>query len=67
MATINLRRQTWWIQFYHPITRKLVRESLGTPDQARADLLRQRIEPEIALLDPRFRNSGDTESFMNLA
>jgi hypothetical protein len=55
MAAKYLRKQTWWLRFYHPLTRGLVRESLGTADEARAELLRQRVELEAALLDPRFQ------------
>jgi len=55
MASLYQRRSTWWVQFYHPRTRKLVRESLCTSDKARAELLRQRIELEATLLEPRFR------------
>ncbi|MEO6054764.1 MAG: hypothetical protein ABIP97_12190 [Chthoniobacterales bacterium] len=55
MAAIYQRRHTWWIRFYHPRTGKLVRESLGTPDSARAELLRQRVELEAALLEPRLQ------------
>lgn len=53
MAAIYQRRQTWWIRFYHPVTGKLIRESLGTGDSARAELLRQRVELEAKLLEPR--------------
>ena len=42
-------------RYYDPRTRDLVRESLGTADEARAELLRQRVELEAALLDPRFQ------------
>lgn len=55
MASIYLRRSNWWIQFYHPHTRALIRESLGTTDPARAKLLQERIEHEVALLDLRFQ------------
>jgi len=55
MAAKYLRRQTWWVRFYHPLTRELIRASLGTHDEARAELLRQRVELEAALLDPRFQ------------
>jgi Phage integrase family len=55
MAAIYQRRQKWWVRFYHPLTGELIRESLGTSDEARAELLRQRIEFETALLEPRFK------------
>lgn len=55
MAAKFLRRLTWWARFYHPRTGKLLRESLGTHDEARAELLRQRVELEAALLHPRFQ------------
>ncbi|XHR27565.1 MAG: hypothetical protein ACFUZC_16665 [Chthoniobacteraceae bacterium] len=54
MAAKYLRKQTWWVRFYDPRNRELVRESLGTADEARAELLRQRVELEVSLLDPRF-------------
>lgn len=55
MASKFLRRQKWWIKFRHPETGRPIRESLETEDEARAELLRQRLELEVALLDPRFR------------
>ena len=55
MAAKYQRRLAWWVRFYHPRTGQLVRESLDTRDEAKAELLRQRIELETALLDPRFR------------
>ena len=55
MAAKYLRRQTWWVRFYHPITRELIRVSLETHDEARAELLRQRVELESELLAPRFK------------
>jgi len=62
MAAKYLRRQTWWIRFYHPHSGELVRASLDTHDEARAELLRQRVELETTLLkaaealrQPRFK------------
>jgi integrase len=55
MAAKYLRKNTWWIRFYHPRTGALMRASLETQDVARAELLRQRVELEAALLDPRFQ------------
>jgi integrase len=55
MAARFLRKQTWWVRFYNPRTGALMRASLETHDEARAELLRERIELEAALLDPRFR------------
>ena len=55
MAAKFIRKQKWWVRFYHPLTRELVRESLGTSDEARAELLRQRVELESTLLEPRFK------------
>lgn len=55
MASKYLRRSHWWIQFYHPVTRALIRESLDTSDEARAELLRERLDHEVALLDPRYQ------------
>lgn len=48
-----MRRKTWWIKFQHPATGEILRESLATHDAARAELLQERLEREIALLDPR--------------
>jgi|GEM_PF-773523 len=55
MASKFLRHRTWWVKFYHPVTGARIRESLETHDPARAELLRQCIELEVALSDPRFR------------
>ena len=55
MASKYLRRSNWWVQFYHPLTRELIRESLGTPHEVQAEILRERIDHEVALLDPRFQ------------
>ena len=55
MAAKYLRKNNWWIRFYHPRTGALMRGSLDTQDEARAELLRQWIELEAALLDPRFQ------------
>jgi len=55
MASKYLRRSIWWIQFYHPVTRALIRESLDTADEYRAELIRERVDHEVALLDPRYR------------
>jgi hypothetical protein len=55
MASKYLRRSTWWVSFYRPATRELIRESLGTPHEVTAELLRERIDHEVALLDPRFQ------------
>ena len=55
MASKYLRRSIWWIQFYHPLTRALIRESLDTHDEARAELIRERVDHEVALMDPRFQ------------
>jgi len=55
MASKFMRRKTWWIKFQHPATGEILRESLATHDPARAELLRERLELEIALLDPRFQ------------
>jgi hypothetical protein len=50
MAAKYLRRQIWWIRFYHPHSGELIRASLDTHDEARAELLRQRVELETTLL-----------------
>lgn len=55
MAAKFLRRRTWWVRFYDPRTGALMRGSLETHDEARAELLRERIELEAALLAPRFQ------------
>lgn len=57
MAAIFKRRNTWWVQFYHPVTRAFIRESLGTYDQARAELMCKRVELECELLKPKFQNA----------
>lgn len=57
MASIYLRRQQWWVKFRHPMTGKIIPESLETGDEARAEILRERIDHEVALLDPRFQLS----------
>src|SRR5438067_9880568 len=54
MASKFMRGQKWWIKLRHPATGRLIRESLETADVARAELLRQRIALEVALLEPRF-------------
>ena len=54
-AAIYQRKITWWVRFYHPLTRELVRESLGTLDATKAERLRERIDLETALLEPRFQ------------
>lgn len=55
MASTYLRRQQWWIKFQLPGTKRIIRESLETGDPSRAELLRQKIELEVGLLDPRFQ------------
>lgn len=55
MASKFQRRQNWWIKFRHPATGELIRESLETTDEARAELLRQRLDLEVALREPRFQ------------
>ncbi len=55
MAAKYQRRLTWWVRFYHPRNGQLIRASLDTHDEAKAELLRQRIELETALLAPRFQ------------
>ena len=49
MASKYLRRSLWWIQFSHPVTRALIRESLDTTDEARAELLRERLDHEVGI------------------
>ncbi len=62
VAAKYLRRQTWRIRFYHPHSGELIRASLDTHDEARAELLRQRVALETTLLkaaealrQPRFK------------
>lgn len=55
MASKFLRRQKWWIKFRHPATGQTIRESLETENEIRAELLRERLELQVALLDPRFQ------------
>jgi hypothetical protein len=43
---------SWWIQFYHPITRKLERYSLSTVDECAANLTLRRVNLEVALRRP---------------
>jgi hypothetical protein len=57
MASKFKRGCTWWIKFTHPDTKQRVRQSLETHDEARAELLRERIELEVALLEPRLRRA----------
>jgi len=64
MAAKYLRRQTWWARFYHPRTGELIRGSLETSDEARAELLRrhiellaERIKLEQTLQEPRFQTA----------
>lgn len=52
MAAKYLRKQTWWLRFYHPRSNELVRESLGISDEARAELLRKRVELERDAIAP---------------
>lgn len=56
MASKYLRRQTWWLKLRHPVSGTVIRHSLDTADPARAELLRQRIEVELALLQPCFQS-----------
>ena len=55
MASIYFRGKSpagsWWLQFYHPESGELLRFSLGSGDGAYADLVRRRVEIELALLD----------------
>ena len=56
MASKFLRHQKWWIKFRHPVNGTLIRESLETTDEARAELLRQRVDLEVALHEPRLQS-----------
>ena len=56
MASKFLRHQTWWLKLRHPATGAIIRHSLDTSDSARAELMRQRIEIESALLHPSVRS-----------
>jgi len=55
MASIFKRGLTWWVKFKHPATGKVSRESLQTQEEAKAELLCQRIALEVALQEPRFQ------------
>ena len=55
MASKFVRGAKWWIKCRHPATGQLIRESLKTADEARAELLRQRITLEVELLEPRYQ------------
>ncbi len=55
MASKYQCRQQWWVKFRDPRTGTLIRESLETTDEARAELLRQRLDLEVALLEPHFK------------
>ena len=54
MASKFLRKQKWWIKLRHPITGSIIRESLETHDEVRAEMLRASIELQARLLEPRF-------------
>jgi integrase len=60
MASIYFRGKlpggSWWIQYYHPVTRQLERFSLATCDRHQADALCRRLDAEIQLLDPQVAN-----------
>lgn len=66
MASKFLRKQTWWVKFQHPVTKERVRESLSTNDEAKAELLRQRIELEVQLLEPRFKLAALPDCLKNV-
>jgi integrase len=55
MASIYLRHQTWWIQFYPTTGGKPLRISLETPNPAQADLLRKKVELLLKLASPRLQ------------
>jgi hypothetical protein len=62
MASIYLRRQTWWIQFYPAMGGKPLRISFETSNRAQADLLRKKIELLLGLADPRLQEVDVPES-----
>lgn len=73
MAAKYLRRQTWWVRFYYPLTGGLVRDRLETHDEAQAELLRltiellcRRIEVDRTLTVPRFRAAAVPSALRNL-
>ncbi len=53
MPSITQRRRKFWIQYYVPGSQKPVRQSLGTEDRAEAQLISDKLERVLALLDPR--------------
>jgi hypothetical protein len=55
MASKFLRRQQWWVKFRHPVTGCAVREILDTSNEARAEILRERLDLEVALPAPRLQ------------
>jgi len=55
MAAIYQRNNKWWIKLTHPQTGEKIRQSLGTQDEARAQLLCRRAELEAALLEPEMQ------------
>ena len=57
MVSKFLRRQKWWVKYRHPVSGELVRESLETGGEAQAEILRQRVDLEVALLEPRLQTS----------
>jgi integrase len=54
MASIYQRGNLFWVKLRDPRTGETVRHSLETGDPARAKLLKERIEIEAKLADPRF-------------
>ena len=55
MASIYLRRKSFWLQCYHPLTREPVRESLQTSDKAKADLVTEKLNLHLELLRPELQ------------
>jgi hypothetical protein len=66
MASKFVRGQKWWIKCRHSATGQLIRGSLETSDEARAELLRERITLEMQLLEPRFQAAEIPESLRNV-
>jgi integrase len=54
MASNYLRRKSFWLQCYHPLTGEPIRESLQTADPARADLVTEKLNLHLELLRPEF-------------
>jgi len=55
MASIYPRGNTHWIKYYPPGQSEPERQTLATPDPAMAELMRRKLELEVALRQPELR------------